>query len=577
MPSATQGELGAQSGIQTSNRLYISPWNVTLANTVLTPAQQAVANNISYYTIPTFPEKGYGYVELPVEEAQKLLKKFNGSILKGMKVRVEEAKPESKKRKAKEQEDRGPSAAEKEAHKAKKAKKEKLENGVLSGIELPDGREVKRGWVQPSTSEKEKSKSKKSNSGGKGGKKEKSQMIFRTTLPLNVVTPTTDAKVKKQKEKEKKRTREGEKAGLATEVQEFTHSTKFPTFLRGAQAVENGSKATEFVEGKGWVNAAGEVVEEVKIRPQRRVTAPPEPSFLRTKKKSKKTAPVLEESSDLSESSSDPSSESDNDDKDENKSNNEAEPDGEVTHKPSEVLKSPQTASDKVLTLPQPEETDSSPSTTTSPPAESAAPKAIHPLEALYKRSSATIVPISVTSTPRPAPILTNFSFFGEEAIDKNDDDNDAVTEAPIQDENSDGIPKTPYTRRDLESRGQRSAAPTPDTAAVGKKAPWLADRDSSDISSDSSSSNDNTSSDEDDITTPKASATMQSVKYLAAAEAVEAPPREQTEFEKHFWEKRGEYNRSWKQRKREAKKESRQSENRRRGPGVGVFASGRE
>src|SRR6266480_4821430 len=94
-----------------------------------------------------FPDKGYGFVDLPAMEAEKVKKKLNGSILKGTKMRVENAKPEKKLA--------GFGTVETETSRERKRKgdgtpkrKRKLD-GTLEGLELPEGRKVKRGWTEP--------------------------------------------------------------------------------------------------------------------------------------------------------------------------------------------------------------------------------------------------------------------------------------------------------------------------------------------------------------------------------------------------------------------------------------------
>lgn len=56
------------------------------------------AASVSYHTLQTFPERSYGYVTLPVADAEKITKKLNGSILRGLKMKVSEARPERKRR-----------------------------------------------------------------------------------------------------------------------------------------------------------------------------------------------------------------------------------------------------------------------------------------------------------------------------------------------------------------------------------------------------------------------------------------------------------------------------------------------
>ena len=146
-------------------RLHITPLKPELLKVYLAPSVLPLARNVSYHTVETFPERGFGYVELPEPEAQKIRKKLNGTTLKGSKVRIEMAKPE--KRKAREEAD----AEDKPAKRSKKDKKDKKEKkekkaekrvrspGVFDGVELPEDRKVKRGWTEPVTA-KSRSKSK---------------------------------------------------------------------------------------------------------------------------------------------------------------------------------------------------------------------------------------------------------------------------------------------------------------------------------------------------------------------------------------------------------------------------------
>lgn len=98
-------------------RLHITPFNPDLYDRVVSASAKAVATGLSYHSVQTYPERGFGYIELPRMEADKLKKKIHGFTLKGSKVRIEEAKPE-KKRKADRDE------TEEERKERKKAKKE---------------------------------------------------------------------------------------------------------------------------------------------------------------------------------------------------------------------------------------------------------------------------------------------------------------------------------------------------------------------------------------------------------------------------------------------------------------------
>jgi hypothetical protein len=113
--------------------------------------------------------------------------------------------------------------------------------------------------------------------------------------------------------------------------------------------------------------------------------------------------------------------------------------------------------------------------------------------------------------------------------------------------------PSTPYTR----TRDIRSAAPTPDTAAIGRKFSF----------SFAGGGHNNFSHDEDiqegyeDEDDQWQNANMEP---LGVKEVKEGEPEEETEFAKWFWENRGDSNRAWKKRRRDVMKVKRQRENRR-------------
>src|SRR5204862_7875603 len=75
-----------------TTRLHISPLDPSLLETILPPSVRLLATDISFHRIQTFPENNYGFVSLPAMEAEKLKKKLNGSILKGKKLKVQEAR-----------------------------------------------------------------------------------------------------------------------------------------------------------------------------------------------------------------------------------------------------------------------------------------------------------------------------------------------------------------------------------------------------------------------------------------------------------------------------------------------------
>jgi hypothetical protein len=151
----------------------------------------------------------------------------------------------------------------------------------------------------------------------------------------------------------------------------------------------------------------------------------------------------------------------------------------------------------------------------------------IHPLEALYKK------PRPIPGTPKKPNlgIEIPFSFF--------DAEEEAVGTA-------EPLPQTPFTQRDLQFRNVRSAAPTPDTAAPNKTVFGDVWGQGDDI--------ENEESEDQPDATP------------SAPLPTEGTQETESEFAKWFWQHRGETNRSWKKRRREAGKEKRQNENKKRG-----------
>lgn len=167
----------------------------------------------------------------------------------------------------------------------------------------------------------------------------------------------------------------------------------------------------------------------------------------------------------------------------------------------------------------------------------------MHPLEALYKRTAQP-----GGEATGAAPEAQGFSFFadgGEDGVE--DGDADAGDTSGIQ------VPLTPFTRQDLELRGIRSAAPTPDTALPNRKfTPWERGDESEE-------------GDGDDPEQGGFEKDEQTLDHGAAAPGAEHEDKPLSDFQKWFWENRGDLNRSWKKRRKLAGKEKRYRENKAR------------
>jgi len=503
-----------REGMTTSvlTRLHISPLNPDLLPIVLGSSLANSAENISYQTIATFPENNYGFLELPSPDAKRLMSKLNGAILKGRKMKVEEARP--KKRRHEDIEAEVNTTSEKEKTTPMKFR---TEDNVLEGHELPEGRKVKRGWTEPkskrSTDKKVKEK-KKTKLQAPSKYTEKEELLFHTKIPTNKTDLDTS---KKGKEKKKK------KGSKNDTVHEFEKTTKQPSFLRDTASTSNA--AAEYIDGVGWVNEAGEMVEAEPANVKRRKEKKPNNLTIDITKtrKPKKIAESIQPQTSLSSS--------------EDTDRHEVVADAEETSSAGTT-----SSSEEVEDEPGPINSGSTglglftKDSSVSPPQAQVqeapnTPPAVHPLEALFKKPR---LPAGQDSTKPVLDIETSFSFFGQDALEDED-------EVPR-------MPTTPFTSQDLNVRSIRSAAPTPDTAHPSRFTSFAAA-----LESRTREQATTDEFDDEEVTTPP----------NITPSTVNEKGKEQNEFEKRFWAERGQNNRAWKARRRTAMKEERQKENR--------------
>lgn len=558
-------------------RLHITPFRPDLLKVYLAPSILPLAENISFHAVQTFPEKGFGYVDLPAAEAQKLKKKLNGTTLRGSKVRIEMAK--SEKRKIREEADTLAEKAEADrpSKRAKKEKKRK-EQGVLDGVELPSDRKVKRGWTEPAAKHKKDRKDKKEKDKKKDKKDKESareqkpskytkepELLFKAKL-----TPVAATEVARQDKKDKKKEKKEKNKAKAREVvvHEFEKNHKQPTFLKEAKVSTVKKPAIDYVNGLGWVDEDGVVVEPETGRARARralelVDKPTEaakawidgstksttavhPKAKKERKEKKRaisppppgssSESESDESSVVSSSSEEESSESEDEEEEEADSPASSPSQAQATRKTPEVQ--------------QPAASNE---------------KEVHPLEALFKRAKPTEG--ATTPVKKLTPINTSFSFF---------DTNEDATEENV--EPSDNPPVTPFTQRDLEWRGLRSAAPTPDTAAINRRFSFDWRKGSQEADDDEDMEDYDADAQEQLSHNTKANAAKAKLADLVeeggqgededGESATEEKP--ESEFRKWFWENRGDLNRAWKKRRRDALKSKRHSENKKMSGGPG-------
>lgn len=512
-------------------RLHVTPLDAELLKVVLSSTLQPKARNISYHTIETFLDKRYGFLELPNEDAEKLRKKLNGAVLKGVKIRIERARPSSIPTPLADAAMAKDKSSKKTAdgvrpEKDKKSKKRKRGAEVVSGVVLEDGRKIKRGWTTAEEPIKDKRSKKDKEKKSKDKKKQPkskytdhAECLVKTVLPPNAA-PSTETQPTPTKNK-KGKSRE-------VIVHEFEKTTKFPTFLKATAPVGKSSAPLEFVEGKGWVDEEGNVVEAVKTRPP-----PPARVFIPTDTK-KDTTSDEEDSSNSSDDECVAESEPDGPAAVRNESSAPAAAELESrSPSPSPAPKSPPA---------RPRSSASIGSLSVKIPPTTPKEVKVHPLEALYKRSKET------DGEAEAAPAAPGFSFFAN-----GDEDNAEDGSASAHGEES-GVqmPMTPFTRQDLELRGIRSAAPTPDTAHPHRRfIPW--ERDEEEDREEADHEGEDVEMDEHIPST------------VAAAQDGERDGKPTSDFQKWFWENRGDLNRSWKKRRKMAGKEKRYRENKAR------------
>ncbi|KAI0836498.1 hypothetical protein F5Y06DRAFT_273623 [Hypoxylon sp. FL0890] len=528
-------------------RLHITPLDESLLSVVVPSSVLPRARNISYHTIQTFPEKRYGFVDLPTADADKIKKKLNGAILKGTKMRVEKAKPESIPEPTGEA---GGSETNKE--KKKKSKKRKREVDVTPGVEL-EGRKVKRGWT---TTEREmidekrkKSKKDKKSKDDKDRKKKKKkevkskytdgpECLFKTKLPAAGSSSKDADENVGHKKKRRKSDRE-------VVVHEFEKTMKHPSFLK-ANVEKVNSGAVTFEDGVGWMDENGTVVEPVTSKRSSKNAL----KSTKAESKEPESAPPAENDDDTTSSSG-----SSSDDSEDEVSGQEAESSDEEESKTKPEAKTPskklkpetQPVSNPVSTMKKESARPKSSSSVTSltikiPPVTPAAAK-VHPLEALYKRPNGNLA--AQGGNPEEAP----FSFFGDDNDDIEEDDTVRRSSHP---------PMTPFTKQDFDFRNLRSAAPTPDTAHPSRTFNLWPRQGSADDDEGQEDEDEEGEGRKDEDTA------MTGVSNQAAA-ADGDKQNSVSDFQKQFWESRGDLNRSWRKRRKAASKEKRYRENRAR------------
>ncbi|MDI1485914.1 MAG: hypothetical protein OHK93_004103 [Ramalina farinacea] len=542
--------------MQERKRLHVTPLNPELLPAVLPQQLLAKASDISFHTIQTFPERNFAYINLPSEEADKLRKKLNVCLFRGQKMKVEEARPtrSSTRKESSRKDELSPSRT------SKRSKKKTKEDGdTISAIELSKDRKVKRGWTEPESvdaSEKRKSKKEKRKS------KEASitggtECLFKTKLP-SAASASPGAHEKSEKGKKRKRT--GHDSEIL--VHEYRNTTRHNKNYKTGRKTDGVKQAREYVDGKGWVDDEGSIVEQ----PTKRRKSGPRMAEQGSSKRETSTAvqPAFakpnagegaeEDGSDATSSSGTSNSDGEGEE--------ESEKGG--GHDVSTTNVNPHTTAGLGISSTDGNEMQSVeverlsisrssgspiPHVDTHPASQSTSHPSVEvfPPQDLFKRPS---IAASQSQTPKKPhlEVSTSFSFF----------DPDDHAEAQGGTSNM-LMPQTPFTQQDIRHRRQRSAAPTPDTAAVGKTFGdvWGGGKVADDDDDDEEDDEDGEGGGENDQADGK-----ESTEKLEKSEGSKGEDaKEESEFAKFFWDQRGPNNRAWKRGRREATKEKRKQD----------------
>ena len=527
--------------MQERKRLHVTPLNSALFPLVLPQTLLPHATNISFHTLETFPDKPFGYFDLPAGDADKLRRKLNGCLLKGQKMKVEEARTK-KPSKSKNAEAAG-NGSSSITTRSKDSKGDI--DGIVRAISLPDGRQVKRGWTEAESTESKVARKSKEGTAKKQKKKARTkdstitgetECLFKTKIPPNALADWHDKGGRTRKRKRNGDDRE-------TVVHEFKHMTKYAGFLRDTGS-SSARQTKAYAEDRGWVDENDNVIEKGKKRRnsiqmitegQKQPKAIPKTSEVHKASDSADLATGEHDEVEADETSSSGTFNSGTGSEDESPAISPTDS-GKGSAETAKKTKGLGIISmdDNELENGQVERLSISRSSSSPVPhvetqATSAPSIEVHPLEALFKRPKTAA---SQTQTPKKPQleVSTSFNFFDPDATETG----------------STLVPQTPFTQQDFRHRRQRSAAPTPDTALPGKTfGDVWGGRSSHDADSD------------DKDNEEQANAGAQETEATGGTQS----GKSESDFAKWFWEHRGENNRAWKRRRREAAKEQRVKE----------------
>ncbi|PHH66538.1 hypothetical protein CDD81_7013 [Ophiocordyceps australis] len=559
MSATATAPLHAQGDSADFVRLHITPLDAELLSTYLSPTLLQLARNISFHVPETWPEKRFGFVELPQPEATKLRKKLHGSIFKGARVRIEVARSQTWQKRLNRSESSASCDYHANSNQPQPVKRQKKEAGVLEGVRL-EGRKVVRGWTEPLDTKIRSKRSKDAARERVRGDKKRSlpaskytdneECLLRLKLPPCSSSTMSDSSVRSGYKKHTRST---------ITIHEFEHTTRYPSFLKVDPPLNYGQPAAEYIQGKGWVAPDGSVIEEARAYTKKKI----EPQVTVESSAASSDAGLDNGTASSSKSVSAPQDQ-DFDHKI-NTANDASRAACACTYESKETGSTAchdeahcRAASSHVkLDDPQRPQSSSLPSTNLSiaiPSLSSpSTTKPVHALEALYKRNK-------IDSAGQKNQIEP-FHFF--DSSNGGDDEMEYLGA-------SYATPLTP--RADRDRRSIRSSAPTPDTAKPSERRIFWSKTGFEGEEEDKEEEHDQGDDEGDDEDEDDEECNGEApYTDMGCGHEYEAPTQLQIEdaasadFPSWFWQNRSHLNRSWMKRRKMAAKEERYKNNKTR------------
>jgi hypothetical protein len=377
-----------QPASQSTTRLHIFPLSPDLFKILLPPSKLPSYSNLSYHSVETSPDQTYAFLDVPSNLVDKLQKQLSGTFIRGKTLKISKAKPEIWREYSVDAPTDKSSSISRD-HPVERLSVQRL--NILEGYRIPDTRRIQRGWATVATA----SNSARDVSNSFTMSKPNAECLFRVSLPQNASGKDTTKGSRKQ-------VLPGGRYKHAAVLREHTNATKFSSFLRSEKLPADLKPVSEYIEGTGWVDLGGKVVE-------------PEPQKNRLTERALAFKPSSPE---ISEVSTPDHSDSSSGSEHESSSNS----NGNSSDATNDTVSEAETK-DEVddISINYSEDLDILVEGKETRPSVPTEEKAVHPLEAVFKPTSNTLT-IADPIIDKPE----TFTFFGSDADSLVDEDQDA-------------------------------------------------------------------------------------------------------------------------------------------------------